>query len=309
MVFFRKLYLIASIVFIGYLSWQRCFATASEWKSWRRHCNQLTQLQGRIKSPPVTSFTVGGVTHNLPLKSVGAPERNPTQEELEYLVGFFDGDGCVTMKSQNGEIFLQISQSIESAEVLFRFRELLGGGIYKHANGTGQRKAKLMWQVWGSKMRHVAALLGQIPSMKQAQLKIAAGGNIEGPRRERIGEQLFQLKQKDHIAKKFKYTWSYFAGFFDAEGSVTVKALSVGLQLQVKQLNPFALERLLGFLHDGGLDAWRLRRDGNCAKLVCSDLATSKHFLGQRSCANVDVLGQTGKTWPFWLTDASKHPL
>ena len=281
MVFFRKLYLIASIVLIGYFSWQRClcFATASEWKRLQRRCDRLTKLQRRITFPPPKSIIVKGLTHTLPLKCVGPPERHPTRKELEYLVGFFDGDGCVSMRRRNGEIFLQISQSIESAEVLFRFRELLGGGIYKKTNGTGQRKATLSWQVSGSKMRHVAALLGQIPSMKQAQLKIAAGGNIEGPRRERIGEQLFQLKQKDHIAKKFKCTWSYFAGFFDAEGSVVVRAFQTSLQLEVWQLNPFVLERLLGFLHDSKLDSWRLQQDQKGARLVCNDLATSKQTL------------------------------
>lgn len=185
----------------------------------------------------------------------------------------------MTMNSKRGEIFLQITQSIESAEVLFRFRELLGGGIYKERNGTGKRQAKLRWQVWGSKMRHVAALLGQIPSMKQAQLKIAAGGNIEGPCRERIGEQLFQLKQKDHIAKTLKCSWAYFAGFFDAEGSVTVIYSWVGLKLAVSQMNPFVLERLLEFLHNSKLSSWRLVQDQICSELVCTDLATSKQTL------------------------------
>ena len=281
MVFFRKLYLIASIVLIGYFSWQRClcFATASEWKRLQRRCDRLTKLQRRITFPPPKSITVKGLTHTLPLKCVDPPERHPTRKELEYLVGFFDGDGCVTMKSKSGQIFLQITQSIESSEVLFRFRELLGGGIYKQKNGTGQRKAMLQWQVFGPKMRHVAALLGQIPSMKQGQLKIAAGGNIEGPRRERIGEQLIQLKQKDHIAKKFKCTWSYFAGFFDAEGSVAVRALRASFQLEVPQLNPFVLERLMGFLHDSKLDSWWLRQGQNHARLLCNDLATSKQTL------------------------------
>ena len=259
--------------------WQRFFATPSEWNRWQRRCNRLSQLQGRIKLPPPTSFTVEGVTHDLPMKSVGSPERHPTREELEYLVGFFDGDGCVSMKSGTGEIQLNISQNIDSAHVLFHYRELLGGGIYKHKIGTGRQKAMLQWQVSGSKMRHVAALLGQIPSMKQAQLKIAAGGNIEGQCRERIGEQLFQLKQKDHVAKKLKCTWAYFSGFFDAEGSVAVTPLSVGLQLNAKQINPFILKRLLEFLHDGKLDSWQLRQDQNCARLLCSDLATSKQTL------------------------------
>ncbi len=74
-------------------------------------------------------------------------------------------------------------------------------------------------------MPRVAAFFSQMPSMKQAQLKIAAGA---GPHGEEIGEQLFQLKQKDHFAEKLKCTWAYFPGFFDAEGSVTVTPLSVG---------------------------------------------------------------------------------
>ena len=262
--------------------WQRCFATPSEWNRWQRRCNRLSQLQGRIKFPPPTSITVEGVTHDLPVRAVGPPEWHPTQEELEYLVGFFDGDGCVSMESSTGSIRLAVAQSIESAEVLFQYRKLLGGGICRKSNGTGKRKAMLQWQVSGWKMRHVAALLSQIPSMKQAQLIIAAGGNIAGPRRERIGEQLFHLKQKDHIAKTLKCTWAYFAGFFDAEGSVSVNPLTAGLKLEVAQLNPFVLERLLGFLHDNRLDRWWLRlrnNDGKCAQLVSTDLATSKQTL------------------------------
>ncbi len=259
--------------------WQRCFATPSEWNRWQRRCYRLSQLQGRIKFPSPSFFMVEGVTHDLPMKSVGPPERHPTREELEYLVGFFDGDGCVTMSSGNGEISLQIGQNIDSAHVLLHYRELLGGGIARHASGTGKHKAMLRWHVSGSKMRHVAALLGQIPSMKQAQLKIAGGGNIEGQCRERIGEQLFQLKQKDHVAKKLKCTWAYFSGFFDAEGSVQVLPLWVGLKLNVRQVNPFVLKRLLEFLHDSKLDSWRLLQDQNCAGLVCTDLATSKQTL------------------------------
>ena len=259
--------------------WQRCFATPSEWNRWQRRHNRLSQLQGRIKFPPPTSITVEGVTHNLPMRSVGPPERHPTREELEYFVGFFDGDGCVTMRRGDGRIQLQIGQNIDSAHVLLHYRERLGGGIGRQASGTGKKKAMLQWHVSGSKMRHVAALLGQIPSMKQAQMKIAGGGNIEGPRRERTGEQLFQLKQKDHVAKNLKCTWAYFSGFFDAEGSVTVTSLAVGIELNVRQNNPFVLKRLLEFLHDCRLDKWWLRHDGKSAQLVSTDLATSKQTL------------------------------
>ena len=217
-----------------------------------------------------------------------------------------------TMNSKSGEIFLQVTQSIESAEVL-HYLELLGGGIYKDSSRTGKRKAVLKRQVSGSKMRHVAALLGQILWMKQAQLKIAAGGNIEGPRRERIGEQLLQLKQKDHTAKKFKCTWSYFAGFFDAKGSVTAKALPVALELQGQQLNPFTLERLLGFLHDS-----TLARLPKLARLCSHALKWQAGFVGYHDFLSVSLsllasgagAGQVleSEEGAFWLIGRSYYP-
>ena len=115
------------------------------------------------------------------------------------------------------------------------------------------------------------ALLGQIPSMKQAQLKIAAGGNIEGTN----WRAAIPVEAVGSHRKEVKIYLVILCWFLRCKGSVTAMAFSVGLQLQVKQLNPFALERLLGVLHDSRLDAWRLRRVGNCPTLVCTDLATS----------------------------------
>ena len=117
------------------------------------------------------------------------------ESKLEYLLVFLMEMDVCPWSAEMEKSFLQISQSIESAEVLLHYQELLGGGICKDSSSSGKRKAVLKRQVCGSKMRHVAALLGQILWMKQAQLKMAAGGNIEGPCRERIGEQLLQLKQ------------------------------------------------------------------------------------------------------------------
>ena len=61
---------------------------------WRRRCDRLTHLQRRIRFPPLDTITVDGQDVKLPLPAVEAV-RSPSQEELEYLVGFFDGDGCV----------------------------------------------------------------------------------------------------------------------------------------------------------------------------------------------------------------------
>ena len=240
MVFFRKLYLIPWIVFIGYFSWQQCFATASEWNRWQRRRDRLTKLQQRITFPQLKSITVEGVTYTLPLKAVGPPDQEPTQEELEYLVGFFDGDGCVSMRSRTGEISLQITQNIDSAQILLLFRDKLGGGVSRHKNGTGLHKACLIWQVYGSTMHRAALLLGRIP---------------------------------------LTMTWPRFAGFFDAEGSVSVRAHSVMLQLTIMQANPFILKHILAFLQNHGLQKWALYEHKSISQLSCSDLPTAKRTL------------------------------
>ena len=81
-------------------------------------------------------------------------------------MGFFDGDGCVSMNK------LTISQNVDSAKVLLLFRSVLGGSVGRQSASTGSHRAVLQWQVWGSKMAAAAAALSAVPSMKQAQLLI-----------------------------------------------------------------------------------------------------------------------------------------
>ena len=144
---------------------------------WQRRCERLVQLQRRIRFPPVQTITVNGEDINLPLPCT-EPLRSPSQEELEYLVGFFDGDGCVSMTKETGEIQLSIGQNVDSARVLLHFRALLGGSILRQSAATGSKKAAVQWRICGSKMRDAAAALSELPSMKQAQLEIACRGRV-----------------------------------------------------------------------------------------------------------------------------------
>ena len=259
--------------------WQRCFATASEWNRWQRRCDRLTKLQQRIKFPQPKSVTVEGITYALPLKAVGPPKQEPTQEELKYLVGFFEGDGSVSMASGSGQISLSVGQSIDSAQVLLLFRDMLGGGISRHSNRTGQSKATLCWQVYGSTMRHAARLLGRVPSMKKKELQIAAGAPIQKADRAKVAEQLKAFKRKDYCPKKLTITWPQVAGFFDAEGSVSVRPTYVGLELHIGQANPSILKHLLSFLHDNGLQKWLFHQGENTSRISCTDLPTAKRTL------------------------------
>ena len=122
-------------------SWQRCFAATADLTTWQRRCARLTLLQQSITYPPIKAIKVGDETYKLPLTAVDPPKEQPTQEELEYLVGFFDGDGCVTMITQNGQIALTISQNVDSVRILLRFRHCLGGGIGARSPRKGTQKA------------------------------------------------------------------------------------------------------------------------------------------------------------------------
>ena len=256
-------------------SWQRCFAATADLTKWQRRCARLTRLQQRITYPPMKSIKVGDETYNLPLKTVGPPKEQPTQEGLEYLVGFFDGDGCVTMSRQTGQITLKITQNVDSMKILLHFRACLGGGIAIERQRTGAQKACLYWHVTGPNMRHAAALMGQVPSMKQAQLLIGAKTIAKTKARHaEFLERLAQMKQREYCPRKLKCTWAYFAGLFDAEGSISVGA-SRHIRLQLGQVNPFVLKQLLSFLHQRGLGRWRLSEEKDFWRLRCTHKATS----------------------------------
>lgn len=262
---------------LSFFPWQRRFATA-EFNKWRRRCDRLTQLQRRIKFPRLEEFTTETGTYRLPLKAVGRPTQHPTEEELQYLVGFFDGDGCVSMCNKTGQIILQIGQNVDSAEVLLHFRDMFGGAIRCQSSASGTSKAVLSWGASGGTARNAASMLGSPPSMKQAQLRIAARGTVSEASRTHMSHELRLLKQKEHKPDNFHCSWSYLAGFFDAEGSIQVVPHCSGLQIELCQMNRFVLEAVLSFLHreDSRLKSWRLQEATRCPKLACTNLETCK---------------------------------
>ena len=254
--------------------------TATNLDRWQRRCDRLTQLQGKIRFPPLQTLTVNGRVYELPL-STTEPVRLPSQEELEYLAGFFDGDGCVTFNASSGQVEMKIDQAADSAWILLHFRSLLGGGVYRGKSARGAANAAVSWIVSGSKMTNAAATLSKVPSMKQAQLLIAAkASTVAKGDRARVGKELKMLKQPQHRPdQSARCLWRYFAGFFDAEGCVHVDARCVGLRLKVNQVNPVMLVQLLRFLHKNTLCSWTLYDKGFHWLLACSHLRESKATL------------------------------
>ena len=255
-------------------------ATASlEFRELERQRDELRSLLRSMKFPPLKSFTVDGVTYGLPLKAIPPPKQKPTREELEYLCGFFDGDGCVTMVATRGDIRLQVKQSISNVHILLRFRRVFGGGVYASDQRTGFSQATLDWRLTGKSASLVAGLMATVPSMKQSQLEVAASGTVEAVHLSKVKAKLKTMKQKNYTPRSLAVTWPYFAGFFDAEGYICVQASFDGLTLSIAQANPTVLESLLAFLQDQGLDRWKLYHGSKVSRLQCSHILTCKRML------------------------------
>ncbi len=272
------------LVFAGTYTWiplpARYFTTASlELSKLQRRRDRLRGLLRRIKFPPLESFNVDGVNYRLPLTAIPPPEQKPTQEELEYMCGFFDGDGCVTMVSATGVSYLQVVQSVKNAHILLRFRRVFGGGVYAHDQRTGFSETTLRWQVGGKSASFAAGLMASVPSMKQDQLEVVASGTVEAVHRSKVQANLQTMKQKGYIPTSLAVTWQYFAGFFDAEGCIGAATRSGSVNLSIAQVNPTVLESLLAFLQDQGLDRWKLGHCSKASHLRCWHLETCKQTL------------------------------
>lgn len=249
---------------------QSCPMHFSTIAKWQRRCDRLSALMRRIKLPHLDQFEADGQTFSLPLSTVDPPKDLPARDELEYLAGFFDGDGCVTLNQRSGKISLQIDQRAASAGVLISFRNAFGGGIYRGRPPTGFHEAVLTWAVRGARVKQAAQLLASVPPMKQAQLRIAAACPNGIPQCwNGVAEDLRTLKRKDHIPS-ISCSWPYFAGFFDAEGCVGIAANFAGLRLSVTQVNDHVLQMLVQFLHENFMTHWRVRHEGQSSVLSCS---------------------------------------
>ena len=250
-------------------------------EKWQRRCQRLKCLLQRVRFPRPESFEVNGKVYELPVRS-GPPACHPSREELEYLGGFFDGDGCVSLCSSSGRVFLSISQSVQRPSILLRFRAAFGGGIYLEQGARGTRYACLRWRAQDSAAHEAASVLHSFTIMKSAQLHQVLEGNICRDRRNKVVKTLLDLKAHTHKPGHGTgpFTWRYFAGLFDAEGSIIVQAQSHSISLIVSQKNPYILRLIGAFLENRGFGNWNLyKQSGGSYQLACKHQGTAKASL------------------------------
>lgn len=212
----------------------------------REENRQLRATLATIRWPPLnSSFWLNQTRYNLPLKSEtdGVEKDVPkvTGNELAYLTGFFDGDGCVTMAA------LHVGQSIDGVATLMRLQQALGGSILRLKNGTGLQKPMLKWSLAGSRARNAASLMATHSIVKRRQLDIFAAQLGTAFDKVDCFVELAMLKRAES-AVAAPCTWAYLAGFFDADGYIEQPRGRASLRLRMHQKHAMVLECVRTFL-------------------------------------------------------------
>ncbi|CAK0908039.1 unnamed protein product, partial [Prorocentrum cordatum] len=267
---------------------QQCFDVVAL-RLQRRH-DRLNGVLRRLRWPRALHFEVDGVLHTLPVPSVHGGTQSQSDamlsNHLAYLSGFFDGDGCVNVRSNAGSCSLSVSQSITQGCVLILFRSVLGGGIYYNSPGLGRRRPALQWRATGESGKWAAKQLSQYSRLKQGQLQIAAAWPKCSDLRALLARQLKAMKSAHYIPPNSEpCSWEYFAGFFDAEGYVKIPNHSASVHLRICQVNRHGLDSILGLLRKDSVGSWHLRHypaaARPCHMLDCTDSHTSMNTLRQ----------------------------
>ena len=213
---------------------------------------QNRELRAALKTmswPSLVSFEAYGQTHSLPCQPAPVPHAQMAtipNARLQYLSGFFDGDGCVHPRANLSGCTLIVAQAFRQAAVLLSFLETFGGSVLHHSSGMGLRQPTLRWQVGGFPARLAAHALAANSITKRRQLQLAAAWPRDRCGQEACRDELRSLKKHDS-AEAGPCSLGYFTGFFDAEGYLCHHG-GAKLSLQVKQKFPTVLQCLREFL-------------------------------------------------------------
>ena len=197
-----------------------------------------------------TQFSAFGRQYELPLKKADLKDETTPEVNLEYLSGFFDGDGCVTPEPGLRSCSLRAAQVAINSEILMLFRESLGGAIHIQQDGHGFKRAQLRWVLSGDSGKEAAKALATASIVKHEQLLLAARWPHCRKAQIAMAREVKLLKDGRCRQQNVKCTWEYVAGFFDAEGCITVPPSSTSMQLCISQAFDGVLHPIRNLLQD-----------------------------------------------------------
>lgn len=219
------------------------FSSCSD--SWRcasfdrleRRCQRLKSFLKRLELPAKSHFVAEGKLYSLPLRA-GTPSEasgEPSQDELDFCAGFFDGDGCAYSDADFLGRVLSVGQAARNGAVLLKFLSLLGGTIIKGRPTKGHRQATLLWKITGDAMRSAASRLSTAALCKRDQLDIAAMELPDCPMVRAWQAARMRALKREAPRQPRLITWAYLAGLFDAEGCISTRPTGMQIVLIIAQ--------------------------------------------------------------------------
>ena len=159
-------------------------------------------------------------------ESTGDVDANSQSAFNEWLAGLIDGDGCFQL-SKKGFASLEIVMELRDKHCLYQVKQKFGGSVKLRAGDNHLRY----------RLHHKAGMLNLIK---------AVNGLIRNPNRML---QLGKICDKYDIElinpQPLTYYNGWFAGFFDADGSIYMNELSGQLFITASQKNKFLLDALV----------------------------------------------------------------
>jgi hypothetical protein len=184
----------------------------------------------------------------------------------QYVGGFTDGDGCITMLSKTGKIMISFGQSSDTGvpNVLLFIQNLYGGKIYSQDPGGDRTKRRLCYRLHIAVREDVQRILPVLCTyciikkpqalVAESWLKTVPLGTRKVPSNDPVRvityETLKTLKSMHEYVEvdEKDLNYHYLAGFVDAEGCVRMCGtvnLHIAQTSCVNMLN--AIQQFLGF--------------------------------------------------------------
>lgn len=175
------------------------------------------------------------------------------QEVHQYIAGFFDGDGCVSVMLSTIEITFAQSCNEATPAVLLFIQKYYGGTLWsqKRVDRPASRTEHSL-QIRQKDVSHVLSLMQPFCILKTDQLKMALACHamVNSDEKKRLIQSLRQAKTLDAYqavqVTRSRLCDTYLSGFFDAEGSVLGYVTDRALEFAQKQ-SPALLEAIKSY--------------------------------------------------------------
>jgi len=152
-----------------------------------------------------------------------------SENEAQYAAGLWDGDGNISMNDHNQSVYTGVAQTCSSGTPpVLRWLKQRYGGYIHDKKAYGNQRPPYVWRSYGKNARLFLTHMERYSILKrqQATLGLRVLESKTAQDRDALAHQLHSSKKLSEYRKvvidKSRLCDAYLAGFFDAEGCVSL---------------------------------------------------------------------------------------